>query len=103
MMEDKYKRVNILIRPDQHKAVSDGGLSLSGLVRDLLDDRFSETKILLSVSKETKELYDHVISNFGAGDLELENYLVDALDKLLVDKTKEIDSLRNELQNKRKT
>jgi len=102
-MEDKYKRVNILIRPEQHKTVSDNGLSLSGLVRDLLDDRFSETKILLSVSKETKEMYDHVISNFGAGDLELENYLVEALDKLLIDKTKEIDNLRSELQAKRKS
>ena len=101
-MEDKYKRINILIRPEQHQRVSEAGLPLSGLVRDLLDDRFSNTKILLSVSEESKQLYDHVISNFGADDLELEKYLVEALDKMLADKTKEIESLRTKLKSKKK-
>ncbi len=100
-MEDKYKRINILIRPEQHKNVMDRGLSLSGLVRDLLDDRFSDTKILLNVGKDTKKLYDHVISNFGADDLELEKYLVEALDNMLVDKKKEIETLRVKLRAKK--
>ena len=81
--EKDYKRINILIRPQQHRQVLEQGLSLSGLIRDLLDDRFSDTKIILSLSKRSKKLYDHIISNFGAADAELESYIIEALDKFL--------------------
>lgn len=97
-MDGKYKRVNVLITPGQHQKVAEVGLSLSGLVRDLLKDRFSDTVITLTVTKETKKLYDHVISNFGSDDLELEPYIVEALDKFLQDKVKEIDGLRRKLK-----
>ena len=97
-MDSKYKRVNVLITPGQHQKVAELGLSLSGLVRDLLRDRFSDTIITLTVTKDTKKLYDHVISNFGSDDLELEPYIVEALDKFLHDKVKEIDGLRRKLK-----
>ncbi len=97
-MATNYRRVNILIREDQHEEVVRRGLSISGLVRDLLDDRFSDTKIILSLTRDAKKLYDHIISNFGASDLELEEYLVDALDKFLIKKTKEIEKLRDTLK-----
>ena len=97
-MDEKYKRINILIRPDQHKNVVSSGLSLSGLVRDLLDDRFNENKITLSMSARSKRLYDHIVSNFGVGDEELERFFVEALDRFLVERSKEIDSLRDQLQ-----
>ncbi len=98
MPDDKYKRINILIRPDQHRNVTNSGLSLSGLVRDLLDDRFNENKITLSMSERSKRLYDHIVSNFGVGDEELERFFVEALDRFLVERSKEIDSLRGKLQ-----
>jgi hypothetical protein len=105
MAEDKdlipgreYRRVNILIRPDQHKRVLDQKLSLSGLIRDLLDDRFSDTKIVLSLSKRSKKLYDHIISNFGAADVDLESYIIEALDKFLVERGKQIDEIRKQLK-----
>lgn len=97
-MEEKFKRINILIRPDQHDSVLKSGLSLSGLVRDLLDDRFNQNKITLSMSKRSKRLYDHIVSNFGVGDEELERFFVEALDRFLVERSKEIDALREKLQ-----
>jgi len=99
MGQDKYKRINILIRPDQHSKVIDSGLSLSGLVRDLLDDRFSHTKITLSMSEKSKRLYDHIVSNFGVGDEELEQFFVEALDRFLASRSKEIEGLRTKLQD----
>ncbi len=96
--EKKYRRVNILITENQHNQVASSGLSLSGLVRDLLDDRFSDTKITLSLSRRSKHLYDTIISNFGASDKELERFFVESLDSFLDAKSKEISDLRGELQ-----
>ena len=100
MPDSKYKRVNVLIRPDQHKRIADEGLSLSGLVRDLIDDRFSNTKIVLSLSPKSKQIYDLAISNFGASDAELESHIVDAIDKFLLERRQEIDNLRDTLKSK---
>lgn len=97
-MEEKYKRINILIRPDQHEKVLNSGLSLSGLVRDLLDDRFNDNIITLSMSQRSKKLYDHIVSNFGAGDEELEHFFVEALDRFLEARSHQIDQLRVQLQ-----
>ncbi len=98
-MEEKFKRVNILIRPDQHQRVIESGLSLSGLVRDLLTDRFNNNKITLSMSRKSRKLYDIIVSNFGAGDEELEHFFVEALDRFLQARSQEIDKLRNQLQD----
>lgn len=99
MERDKgpYKRVNVLIREDQHQRVMEAGLSLSGLLRDLLDDRFSDTTVTLCVSKKTRKLYDNIISNFGVGDTELEKFFVFALDKFLSERSKEIEVLKKRL------
>jgi len=99
MTEGKYKRVNILIRPDHYDQIVQRNLSLSGLLRDLLDDHFSDTTIVLSVSKESKQMYDHIISNFGASDHDLAEYVIRALDEFLVDKGKEIEKLREALKH----
>ena len=72
-MKENYKRINILIEPEQHSQVLEAGLSLSGLIRDLLHDRFSGTTITLSVSKRCKKLYDEVVSNYGVSDQELDS------------------------------
>ncbi len=101
--DERYKRVNLLIRPDQHELVMDSGLSLSGLVRDLLDDRFSDTTVTLCVGSETRALYDHIVSNFGASDTDLEHFFVEALDKFLESKRGDIDDLRKKLKKKNTT
>ena len=98
--EKDYKRINVLIRPEQYNHVQAAGLSLSGLIRDLLDDRFSETKIVLSLSRRSKKLYDMIISNFGAADLDLERYIIEALDKFLQERSGQIETIRKQLKDK---
>ncbi|MDH3620002.1 MAG: hypothetical protein OER91_03870 [Gammaproteobacteria bacterium] len=95
---EHFKRVNVLVRPDQKNRVTEAGLNLSGLIRGLLDDHFSEEKIVLSVSPRVKEVYQHLISNLGAEDRELEIYFLEALDKYLADKTSQIDALRKSIK-----
>ena len=93
-----FKRVNVLVRPDQHQRVVSAGLNMSGLIRGLLDDHFSEEKIVLSVSPRVKKVYGMLISNLGAEDRELEIYFLEALDKFLADKTRQIDDLRKSIK-----
>lgn len=96
--DENLKRINVMVREDQHQAVMDAGLNMSGLLRDLLDDHFSESKITLSVSSKTKKIYDNLVSNFGANDRDLEPHLVLAIDKVLQSKMDEIDALRKSLK-----
>jgi len=95
---EHFKRMNILVRPDQHKRVTSAGLNMSGLIRGLLDDHFSDEKIVLSVSPRVKKVYQQLISNLGAEDRELEIYFLEALDKFLADKTRQIDDLRKSIK-----
>ena len=95
---EHFKRVNVMIRPDQKQRVTDAGLNLSGLIRGLLDDHFSDEKIVLSVSPRVERIYHHLISNLGAEDKELEIYFLEALDKFLADKTRQIDELRKSIK-----
>lgn len=87
-------RVNVIIREDQYQRIVDEGLNLSGLIRDLIDDSFSSNKIVLSMKRRTKKLYDYVVSNFAVSDEDLEPYILDALDRYLADKEKEINKMR---------
>ena len=95
---EHFKRINVMLRPDQKKRVNKAGLNMSGLIRGLLDDHFSEEKIVLSVSPEVRRVYEHVISNLGAEDKELEIYFLEALDKFLANKTRQIDALRKSIK-----
>lgn len=98
--DEGLKRINIMLREDQRQAVMDAGLNMSGLLRDLLDDHFSESKITLSVSTKTKRIYDNLVSNFGTNDRDLEPHLVLAMDKVLQSKMDEIDALRKSLKKR---
>lgn len=99
--EEKFKRINILVKDGQHDRMVEEGLNASGLIRGLLDDHFSESKVTLSLSKETAKLYSNLISNFGASDKELEPFIVHAFDEFLASKRTQIDSLRTKLKSKR--
>ena len=85
-MKQSLKRVSLMIREDQHKTLTDKWLNASGLFRDLLDDYLSEYKITISVSQETKDIYDTIISNTASSDEDLEKYLRDSLKSLLKEK-----------------
>lgn len=89
-----------MLREDQYEKVHESGVNLSGLIRDLIDDYLSDFKITLSVTQETRELYDMIISNTGSNDEDLEAYLKDSLKLLLRDKIKSMQNLEVELSKK---
>ncbi|NLF25639.1 MAG: hypothetical protein GX589_08310 [Deltaproteobacteria bacterium] len=97
----KSRRVNILIDEAQYRKVHEAGLNLSGLVRDLITDHFSQRTVVLSVQASTRALYDQAISNFGVTDKDLEKYFLEALDRLLQVKAQKIESLRKGLKSGR--
>jgi len=99
IMKNNYKRINIQIRGDQHAKIADAGLSISGLLRDLLDDHFSEHKIVLNVDRECRDLYDKIISNFGGNDKEIEKYFMRSLELYLKDKITKGEALRKKILN----
>jgi hypothetical protein len=94
------KRISLMVREDQYKSIIDSGLNLSGLVRDLIDDHLSEYKITLSVTEETRQLYDLIVSNTGSTDEDVEKYLKDTLKLLLKDRIKAMQDLEKEIFNK---
>ena len=87
-----------MIREDQYQSLLDSGLNVSGLMRDLVDDYMSEFKITLSVSEETRRIYDKVVSNTGATDQDLERYIVKALKELLKGRIKVMQDLERDLK-----
>ena len=96
--EESLKRINVMLREDQYRKVVEAGLNMSGLLRDLLDDHFSESKITLSVTPKTKQIYDNLISNFGGRDRDIEPHFVQVMDKVLQEKIAKIDALRKKLK-----
>ena len=96
-MSQELKRVSLMIRQDQANAVSARDLNLSGLVRDLLDDYFSDHTITVNVTEETRSLYDQIVSNTGSTDADVEKYLKVALRDLLQDRIKAMQKLQKEV------
>tara|TARA_R110000868_G_scaffold162630_2_gene394079 strand:- start:45 stop:305 length:261 start_codon:yes stop_codon:yes gene_type:complete len=86
-----------MIRNEQLSELHALEVNISGYIRDLIDDRISNDTIVLSVSGETKKLYDQVISNSGQTDLDLEPYVVDALKIMIKDKISEMQKLHDSL------
>ncbi len=96
-MESQFKRVNIMITEVQYKTLTDRGLNVSGLIRDLLGDYLSENVINLQVSEETKQVYDMVVANTGSSDQEIEVHLRAALAQVLAKKIDEMQELHQQL------
>ena len=97
-MDKKMRRVNVLLREDQYQKIQGLGLNLSGLIRDTIDDRLSHKKIIFSVTPETRAIYDHIVSNLGGSDGELESCFLKALDELLIQKSVDISKARDRLK-----
>jgi len=83
-----------MIKQEQYQTLTEKGVNVSGLIRDLLDDYLSDHKVTLAVSEETHDLYEKIVSNTGANDSQLEVYLRDSLRMLLKDKIKEMQDLQ---------
>ena len=87
-----------MIKADQYETLNNQGLNLSGLIRDLIDDYLSEFKITISVSEETRKLYDLIVSNTGSTDDDVEVYFKEALKKLLAERIEEMKKLQKSLE-----
>jgi len=96
-MAEDLRRISLMVREDQHEQLLKAGLNVSGLVRDLMDDYLSEHKITLSVTEETRRIYDQVVSNTGATDQDLEVYIVKSLKELLKERIREMQDLEKKL------
>lgn len=96
-MDGSFKRVNVMILEEQYRILSEQGLNVSGLIRDLIGDHLSDNVISLQVSEETKQIYDTVISNTGSDDHELEVHLRVALAQLLEEKIANMRALHQRL------
>lgn len=97
IMDKATRRVNIVILEDQYRTLSEQGLNLSGLIRDLLGDYLSQNKITVQVSEETRRIYDAIVSNTGASDADIEVHLRGALARVLQDKIAQMEELREQL------
>jgi len=97
-MEHETRRISLVIREDQHKKMSETGVNASGLIRDLLDDHYSQNKINLNVSAETHALYSQIVSQAPYGDTDIEPYLRRALAEMLTDKIKAMETLKTMLK-----
>ena len=95
--DKNHKRVNVMITEEQYREVTDRGLNLSGLMRDLLGDHFSNDVISLQVSEDTRKVYDLLVSNAGATDHDIEIHIRRALANLLAEKIEEMHTLRTRL------
>src|SRR5690606_39189475 len=96
------KRISLMVGEEQYRSLTERGLNISGLIRDLIDDYLSEHKITISVTEETRMLYDKIVSNTGSTDADVEQYFRDALKLMLNDKINEMESLRNKVFGKAK-
>ncbi len=97
-MSDAYKRVNIMILEAQYEALTQRGLNVSGLIRDLLGDHLSSSTITLQVGDDTRRLYDLVVANTGAADADIEKPLRKALAEVLEVKIAEMQQLHTRLK-----
>lgn len=98
-MDRHYKRINITIGDDQYAALSERGVNVSGLIRDLVGDYLTGSKITLQVSEETRRLYELVIANTGATDADLEAPLRAAFADLLEQRIAEMQALYKKIKD----
>ncbi|WP_419172330.1 hypothetical protein [Halobacteriovorax sp.] len=94
------KRVNISIDESLHKKVHEDNLNLSALVREKLEDFYSESKITVSVTQEIHELYNKAMALTGGSDEELSPYISEAIIKYLANKKEDLNKEIDELLKK---
>lgn len=97
-MTDEFRRISLMIREDQHARLVELGVNMSGLIRSLIDDHLSESKITIGVSEQTAHLYQQIVSNTGSTDADVEPYLRAALKKMLKDRIAQMEKLHRTLE-----
>ncbi|MFW2389530.1 MAG: hypothetical protein ACN4G0_14410 [Polyangiales bacterium] len=97
-MTDEFRRISLMIREDQHLRLLELGVNMSGLIRSLVDDHLSESKVTLAVSEETAHLYQQIVSHTGSTDADFEPYLRVALKRMLKDRITQMERLHRTIK-----
>ncbi len=97
-MNDEFRRISLMIREDQHLRLLELGVNMSALIRSLIDDHLSESKITLAVSEETAHLYQQIVSHTGSTDADVEPYLRAALKRMLKDRIAQMEKLHRSIK-----
>jgi hypothetical protein len=97
-MHDDFRRISLMIREDQHARLTELGVNMSGLIRSLIDDHLSESKVTLSVSEEVSDLYRQIVSNTGSTDSDIEPYLRAALKRMLKERISQLEKLHRTIK-----
>jgi len=91
--ERELRRISLFIGEDQYEQISERGLNLSWLLRDLIDDYFAEKKIVLEVQDATLELYQKIVGGSEGLDEDFEPFFRDALHAYLKSKIEDLQKL----------
>lgn len=91
------RRINVMIAEHQYETLTNAGVNISGLIRNLIEDHISKHVVALSVSERTHDMYTKVVANSGATDADIEPLFVEALKKVLAARVEKIKNLQNEL------
>ncbi len=97
-MTEEFRRISLMIREDQHERLLELGVNMSGLIRSLIDDHLSESKITLAVPEQTAHLYQQIVSHTGSTDADVEPYLRAALKKMLKDRIAQMERLHRTIK-----
>ncbi len=98
MDQQDTRRISLVIREDQYQKMSAENVNVSGLIRDLIDDHYSRHSITLTVSEETRNLYDQVVSKAPKGDSDIEPYFKAALREMLKERIAQMEKLQKQLE-----
>jgi Na+-transporting NADH:ubiquinone oxidoreductase subunit NqrA len=101
MEHDGQRRISLMIREDQYQKILAADINVSGLIRDLIDDHFGEHSVTITLTQETRALYNKIVSSTGGGDTEIEPYLKTALKMMLKDKIREMERLQKSLEKQK--
>lgn len=100
MEERELKRISLMIGEDQYSELTKRGLTVSWLIRDLIDDYLSANKLTIRVTDETRKLFEKIVSTTNTVDEEFEPYLKDALQEFLKHKIVEMQKLQKNMSKR---
>jgi hypothetical protein len=97
MVTDReLKKISLSIGEDQYQEISQRGLNLSWLIRDLLDQFLHEKKIILDVNEETLQLFQKIVKHTNGIDSDFEIFFRDALHAFLKSKIEKMQKLEKQ-------
>jgi hypothetical protein len=97
-LSEPAQRINVTILASQYEELTQRGLNVSALLRELIADYLSPSSVNIQVDPETRELFDTVMQRTGATDEELALELREALKRLLNRQVEALASLQRKLQ-----